>query len=58
MSPPNLRLDSGEATVVPVVIGGYEDLPDDADLTATVEIIPNVGENVQIVRSGAHCRWR
>ena len=39
-------------TVVPVIVGGYPDLRDPSDITYTVEINPNVGEIVRIVRTG------
>jgi len=32
-------------------VGGYDDLPDIAGLTNTIEITPNAGEKVEIVRS-------
>ncbi|HUT69838.1 MAG TPA: Calx-beta domain-containing protein [Desulfatiglandales bacterium] len=38
-------------SLMPVIIGGYADLPDVASLTTTIEIIPNQGERVEIVRS-------
>ncbi|MCK4963093.1 MAG: hypothetical protein KAS19_11430, partial [Anaerolineales bacterium] len=44
-------LDPGEARDIPVVVGGYDDLPDVAALTTTIEITPNAGETVEIVRS-------
>lgn len=44
-------LDPGEARDIPVVVGGYDDLPDVAALTTTIEITPNAGESVEIVRS-------
>ena len=42
---------AGESRVVPVVIGGYSDLPDIATLTTVVEITPNAGEMVRIENS-------
>lgn len=36
--------------MVPVVVGGYDDLPDVASLTTTIEITPAEGEKVEIVR--------
>jgi RHS repeat-associated protein len=45
-------VDAAQTVVVPVVVGGHEDLPDIADLTATVQIYPHAGEVVEIVRTG------
>jgi RHS repeat-associated protein len=38
------------SSVVPVVVGGYDDLPDVASLTTTIEITPAEGEKVEITR--------
>ncbi|TAL18393.1 hypothetical protein EPN96_01085, partial [bacterium] len=46
-----VEIGAGQTAVVPVVVGGYEDLPDLADLTTTVEIIPETGEKTEIVRN-------
>lgn len=43
-------LPAGASVVVPVVVGGYADLPDNSDLTLSVLIEPNAGEQVAIVR--------
>ncbi|MDO8933222.1 MAG: hypothetical protein Q7U97_12570, partial [Rhodocyclaceae bacterium] len=43
-------IDAGLAKTVPVIVGGYADLPDIASLTITIEITPNEGEKVEIVR--------
>ena len=45
-------LGAGETRSVPVVVGGYPDLPDVASLTTTLEITPNAGEKASIVRNG------
>ena len=44
-------LGANETKTIPVVIGGYDDLPDVADMIVTAQITPNSGETVQIVRS-------
>ena len=44
-------IDAGQATVVPVVAGGFSDLPDLAEVNTTVEMTPGTGETVRIVRS-------
>ena len=44
-------LEPGEARTVTVVVGGYEDLADVADLTTTIEITPGTNEKVDIVRT-------
>ncbi|RJP79798.1 MAG: hypothetical protein C4522_09325, partial [Desulfobacteraceae bacterium] len=44
-------INANQNLTVPVVVGGYSDLPDVADLTATLEITPNGGELVKIIRS-------
>ncbi len=45
-------LAPGESRVVPVVVAGYSELPDVTPLTTTMEISPNTGETVRIIRSG------
>ena len=44
-------INNNETKTIPVVVGGYSDLPDAADLTTTLEIKPNGGEVVKIIRS-------
>jgi len=44
-------LKAGEGKTIPVIVGGYADLPNLATLTTTVEVVPNEGELVQIVRT-------
>jgi RHS repeat-associated protein len=44
-------INSGETIVIPVIVGGYDDLEDLVDLTTTVEIIPDANEKVEIVRT-------
>ena len=44
-------LAAGEVEPVPVVAGGYEDLADISNLTGTLEIAPDTGEVVRIVRT-------
>ncbi|CAB1059485.1 diguanylate cyclase/phosphodiesterase (GGDEF & EAL domains) with PAS/PAC sensor(s), partial [Olavius sp. associated proteobacterium Delta 1] len=43
-------LASGASADIPVIVGGYDDLLDIADLTTTIEITPNAGELVEIIR--------
>ncbi|MDY0091212.1 MAG: hypothetical protein RBT80_00760 [Candidatus Vecturithrix sp.] len=43
-------LDPGETQTVPVVIGGYGELPDLAALTSTLMVEPREGERVEIIR--------
>ena len=40
------------SSTIPVVIGGYTDLPDMAPMTTTIEVTPNTGEKAEIVRTG------
>ena len=44
-------IDAGQSTVVPVVAGGFSDLPDLAEVNTTIEMTPGTGETVRIVRS-------
>jgi len=44
-------IDSGTSQMVLVAIGGYSDLPDLADLRTSIEVTPNAGEKVEIVRN-------
>ena len=46
------EIDPGQSLTVPVVIGGYDDLPDIASLETVVEIVPNAGELVRIEENG------
>ena len=41
----------GATQVVPVIVGGYADLPDLAAITLTIEVTPNEGEKVEITRT-------
>ncbi|MFH0726519.1 MAG: RHS repeat-associated core domain-containing protein [Pseudomonadota bacterium] len=41
-------VSAGASHVVPVVVGGYSDLPGTASLTTSIEITPNAGEMVRI----------
>ena len=41
----------GATQVVPVIVGGYADLPDLAAITLTIEVTPNEGERVEITRT-------
>jgi hypothetical protein len=43
----------GESKLVSVVVGGYTDIPNSAVLSSTLEIVPNEGEKVAIVRNTA-----
>jgi len=45
-------LEPSAPTVIPVVVGGYDDLPDVAALATTIQVTPNEGEKVEIIRSG------
>lgn len=45
-----LSLEAGASQVVPVTVGGHADLPDLAPLTTTIEVTPQEGEKVEIVR--------
>ncbi len=47
----NFGIDGGKSIVVPVVVGGFGDLPDLAEVSTTIEIIPTTGETARIVRS-------
>ena len=47
----SFSLKPGEGKNIPVIVGGYADLPNLATLTSTLEVTPNAGELVQIVRS-------
>ncbi len=44
-------LDAGATETVPVIIGGYEELEDLEPIESTIEIIPNTGEKLEIVRT-------
>jgi len=46
-------LAPGETKTIPVVVGGYADIPNPALLTSTVEIVPDQGELVDIVRTAS-----
>ena len=43
---------AGASTLIPVIVGGYDDLPDNAEITTSIEIIPNAGEKATIIRTG------
>jgi len=45
------NIEANETKIIPVVIGGYSDIPDPADFITTIEIIPNSGEKVEIIRN-------
>jgi len=47
----DLTIAAGETQTVPVVIGGYDGLTDSTPLVTTLEITPNLGERVRIVRN-------
>ncbi len=44
-------LAAGESKLVSVVVGGHADIPNPAVLISTIEIVPNEGERVDIVRT-------
>lgn len=46
-------LAAGESRLVGVVVGGYADLPSPVSLVTTLEVAPNEGEKISIVRNGA-----
>ncbi|HDH12596.1 MAG TPA: RHS repeat protein [Nitrospirae bacterium] len=44
-------LQSGASATIPVIVGGYDDLPDPSSMTTTIEITPNAGEKVEIINA-------
>lgn len=46
----SFSLLAGQGKNIPVIVGGYADLPNLTTLTTTIEVTPNEGELVQIVR--------
>jgi len=46
-------LAAGESKIIPVVVGGYADITNPAQLTTTVETLPNQGERADLVRSSS-----
>lgn len=46
-------LAAGEAKIIPVVVGGYADVTNPAQLISTVETSPNQGERAAIVRTSS-----
>ncbi|HEY6000332.1 MAG TPA: right-handed parallel beta-helix repeat-containing protein, partial [bacterium] len=50
---PEVTLAPGASQAVSLLVGGARELPTAATLTATVEIVPNAGEKVEIVRDEA-----
>lgn len=46
-------LAAGETRNVDVVVGGYADIPNPAQLVTTVEVTPNPGDRAGIVRTGS-----
>lgn len=46
-----LSLNANETKVVPVIVGGYDTLPNPAAMTTGVEIVPAEGELVRITRN-------
>ncbi|EKD26309.1 MAG: hypothetical protein ACD_79C01266G0001, partial [uncultured bacterium] len=44
-------INAGEYKIVPVIVGGYSDLLNISDIQNTVEIIPQTGEKVEIIRN-------
>jgi len=49
---PEFSLAPGESKNIPLVVGGYDDLPDLSPLTSTLEITQETGEKAMIIRSG------
>lgn len=48
----SFNLGAGATQTVPVIVGGYASLPDLAPISTTIEVTPNAGEMVDIVRAG------
>lgn len=46
-------LAAGESKTIPVVVGGYADIVNPAVLISTIEIAPNTGELIDIVRTSS-----
>ena len=44
-------LEAGASQIIPVIVGGYADLPAVSALITTIEITPNAGELVEIKRT-------
>lgn len=44
-------INAGETKPIDVVVGGFADIPSQASLTSTIEVVPNDGEKITIVRS-------
>ncbi len=44
-------LEAGERRSIPLAFGGFADLPDTVEMSATLTLTPHEGETVQIVRS-------
>ncbi len=47
----DVSIPAGASIVVPVTVGGYEDLSDLADLTLAIEFEPDTGERVSIIQN-------
>ncbi|KPV40174.1 hypothetical protein AN478_08555 [Thiohalorhabdus denitrificans] len=50
---PEFALGAGEGKTVPVVVGGHDTLPAEADLEATFRSRPAAGSSARLVRSGS-----
>lgn len=46
----SVKLDPGQTVLVPVVVGGYSEMPDTAPAQVRVEIVPHEGELVTLTR--------
>ncbi len=46
-----INLAANETRLVPVVVGGYDTLPNPAPITVGIEVVPNEGELVNITRN-------
>jgi len=46
-------LAAGATQTIPVVVGGYADIPNPAQITSMLETTPNSGERAAIVRTGS-----
>ncbi|MGD9159838.1 MAG: fibronectin type III domain-containing protein, partial [Desulfobacteraceae bacterium] len=47
----SFSLEPGALSLAPVVVGGYDSLPDVADTTTTILVKPRAGEEIRIIRT-------
>ncbi|MFY0575469.1 hypothetical protein ACN28S_14875 [Cystobacter fuscus] len=50
---PVFALGAGESELVDIVMGGFADIPNQASVTTTIEVLPEEGATVQLVRTRA-----